>query len=204
MLSQLRAWLVDTLRRSQADESLDRELRSCVEIISTNKVRQGLHPAEARRQALIEIGGVGFVKEQVRGSRRGAGVESVVRDVRYAARLLRRQPLGTAAVVLTLSIGIGAVAAIVTLLNGFVFRMPVSRDPGGYFRVIRENGGGHGTASLRDYLSWRDRARSARELAGWSTLQRRASLGTSDPADVPGLLITCVGRRDLLAVLRVE
>jgi putative ABC transport system permease protein len=129
-------------------------------------------------------------RKQVRDSRRGAGVESLLRDVRYAARLLCRQPLGTAAVVLTLSIGIGTVAAVFTLLNGFVFRTPVSCGPGACFRVIRENGGGHGTASLREYLSWRNRATAARELAAWSTLQLRAPLGTSDPADVPRLLVT--------------
>jgi predicted permease len=200
MFSELLAWLRNTLGRSPADESLDRELRSCVEIIAANKVRDGLDASEARRQALIEIGGIELVKERVRDSRRGAGVESVVLDVRHAARVLRREPLGTAAVVLTLSIGIGAVATAFTLLNGFVFRTPVSRDPGAYVRVVRQTGGGHGTASVPEYLAWRERARSVRELAAWSTLQLRAPLGTTDPADVPGLLVTC----NFFAVLGVD
>ena len=200
MFKSLRAKLRDALGRARIEESLDRELRSCVEIITANKVNGGVDPTEARRQALMEIGGVELVKERIRDNRPGAGVESVVLDVRHAARSLRREPLGTAAVVLTLSIGIGAVATALTLLNGFAFRTPVSRDPAAYFRVVRQGGTSHGSASVQEYLSWRDRARSVRALAAWSTLQLRAPLGTTDPADVPGLLVTC----NFFAVLGVD
>jgi predicted permease len=191
MLNGIRSWLRNMRRRSQLEESLDRELRSCLEIITTNKVREGMDPAEARRQALIELGGVDTLKDHVRDTRRGAGLDSVVRDFRYAARMLRRQPLLAAGVILTLSIGIGGVAAVFTLLDGFVFRTPVSRDPNAFFRVTRTDGGGVGTASLTEYTALRTEARSARALAAWSTLQLRAPLGAEDPTDVPGLLVTC-------------
>jgi predicted permease len=190
MFGELRSWMRNMVRRTPVDDLLDREVRSCVEIITANKMREGLDAAEARRQALIEIGGVELVKDQVRDTRPGAGLETVVRDLRYAARLMRRQPLTTCAVVLTLSIGIGGVAAVFSLLNRFVFRTPISRNPNAYFRVVRENGGGHGTASVAEYLAWRTGARSASDLAAWSTLPLRAPLGM-DPAEVPGLLVTC-------------
>jgi predicted permease len=128
-----------------------------------------------------------------------AGLETVARDLRYAARLMRRQPLTTGAVVVTLSLGIGGVAAVFTLLNRHVFRAPPSRNPDAYFRVIRENGGGHGTASVSEYLAWRTGARSASDLVAWAQLQLRAPLG-SDPADVAGLLVTC----NFFGVLGVE
>ena len=182
MFGELRSWVRNLLRRMQVEDSLDREVRSCVEIITANKMREGLDAAEARRRALIEIGGVELVKDQVRDTRPGAGLEPVVRDLRYAARLMRRQPLTTCAVVLTLSIGIGGVAAVFSLLNRFVFRTPVSRNPNAYFRVFGRTAAATGPPAwpntwhgeprpVRRVISPRGRAfRCARP---WGWIQRR-------------------------------
>ena len=77
--------------------------------------REYQSPAVVALRALLEFGGVESVKEQVRGVRAGAFVETTLLDIRYAARLLRRNPLFTATAALSQAIGIGATTTIFTV-----------------------------------------------------------------------------------------
>jgi predicted permease len=124
-LVSILGWLV---RRRRAEEHLDDEIRSFVEMSAAEKIRDGMSPAQARRLALAEIGGVESVKERVRGGRHGALLDEIGRDVRYACRSFARNPGFTAAVLLTLALGIGANTAIFSLLDALMLRwLPVSR-----------------------------------------------------------------------------
>ena len=94
-MSFLRALLarVRALGRSaRADRDLDDELRPDVDLRAASSERRGLSPAEAKRSALIEIGGVEQVKERVRPVRIGAALGTAMRDARYGARVLWRSP----------------------------------------------------------------------------------------------------------------
>ena len=113
------------LRRDRVEQDLDNEVRAALDILTEEKVTAGMTPQEARRAAAIELGGVESVKEQVRDVRSGAFLETFLQDLRYAARLLRRQPLFTATAALSLAIGIGATTTIFTVANGLLFRTPV-------------------------------------------------------------------------------
>ena len=104
--------LKNLIAGSRVDRELDAELRAHVELLTEEKVRAGLSPEEARRRALLEMGGVEPVKEQVREARAGAGVEGFLRDLALAARSLRRSPGLLSLVTLTLALGIGANTAI--------------------------------------------------------------------------------------------
>ena len=99
------------LRRDRVEQDLDDEVRAALDILTEEKVTARMTPQEARRAAAIELGGVESVKEQVRDVRSGAFLETFLQDLRYAARLLRRQPLFTATAALSLAIGIGATRA---------------------------------------------------------------------------------------------
>jgi len=115
------------LRRSTVEQELDEELRSTVDILTEEKVRQGLMPGDARRQALIELGGVEQVKERVRSVRMGRVFHDLHNDLRFGMRLLRRNPGFTAVAVITLALGIGGSTAIFGLIDGILFRpFPVS------------------------------------------------------------------------------
>jgi putative ABC transport system permease protein len=115
------------LHRTRAEKQLDDELRSFVEMSAAEKIRDGVPPQEARRQALIELGGIEQTKERVRTSRHGAWLDEIARDVRYALRLSRNNPGFTFVVVLTLALGIGANTAIFSLIDALMLRwLPVS------------------------------------------------------------------------------
>ena len=84
--AMLRGWVVGAAK----DDELSEELRAFVEQDAESKIRSGMTPEEARRAALIELGGTEQVKERVREVAAGARVEGIVRDVRYAMRSLAR------------------------------------------------------------------------------------------------------------------
>src|SRR5262245_45422893 len=104
-------------RRDRAERQLDDELRSFVEMATADKIRDGIPPGEARRLALLELGGVDQVKERVRAGRHGALLDDVGRDVRYAFRLFVRQPTFAVVIVGTLALGIGANTAFFSIID---------------------------------------------------------------------------------------
>ncbi|HVO12209.1 MAG TPA: ADOP family duplicated permease [Vicinamibacteria bacterium] len=108
-------------RKGAVEQGLDEELRASVEILAEEGMRDGLSAAAARRQALIALGGVEQVKEEVRAMRAGRWLEDFARDLRYALRTLARAPGFTVVAVLTLALGIGTNIGIFTLLHDLVF-----------------------------------------------------------------------------------
>src|SRR6187200_2488006 len=91
-------------------------------MLTEAKIRQGLTPREARRNALIELGGVEQVQEKVREVRMGQLIETTWRDIRSGVRALVHSPVFTAVTVLSLALGIGANTAIFSVVNGLLLR----------------------------------------------------------------------------------
>ncbi len=160
-LARVASLIRNLTRRSRIERELDEELRATVEMLAAERVRAGYAPDAARREALVELGAIEPIKEQVRDVRSGAMLDTLGQDIRYALRLLRRYPLFALIAALSLAVGIGANTAVFTIGNSLLRFSPTAvTDPDRLVDIGRSFEGlpiGFNPASYPDYLDLRRR-----------------------------------------------
>ncbi len=121
--------LAGLFRRRRREHEMAEELESHLQMHIEDNLRSGMAPAEARRQALIKLGGLEQVKEDCRDAWSVRIISELAQDLRYGLRQLRRNPGFTAVAVLTLALGIGANTAIFSFIDALILRMLPVRHP---------------------------------------------------------------------------
>ncbi|HVH71784.1 MAG TPA: permease prefix domain 1-containing protein [Candidatus Dormibacteraeota bacterium] len=134
--------LFSFFRRAQLDRDLDAEIASHVQFATEENLQRGLAPDEARRQALLRFGGTQQVKEQHREARSLPFLETLLQDLRFAFRVLRKSPGFSAVSVLTLALGIGATTAIFSVVYGVLLQPPPYSQPNRLMAIYEVNNWG--------------------------------------------------------------
>ena len=195
-MRKLRAvWIrvVGMVRWSRADEEFSAELESHVAMQAEDGMRAGLSEAEARRRALMQLGGVEQAKQARREGRTVPWIENVGRDLRYAVRTLAKHPAITMVAVISIGLGIGANATIFAMVSRFVLRPAPVGNPETLLSLhVAERGERCCNAfPLPLFEDIRDQAKSFSGVAAWFSEPLPVSIsGGSEPERVWGQAVT--------------
>ncbi|MGA9672298.1 MAG: ABC transporter permease [Terracidiphilus sp.] len=185
-MQKLRALAVrflGTFRAHPSDADFTAELESHVAMHTADNIRLGLTPAEARRQALVRLGGAEQARQVYRERRTLVSLESLIQDVRFGLRMLVRNRAFTIVAVLTLAIGIGVCTTAFTWINA-VLLQPLGgvAHPDGLVTIESITpGGGWVPNSYPDFIDFRDHLKLLDGIA--VTKPVAFSVGREDHAD---------------------
>ncbi|MFZ0961949.1 MAG: ABC transporter permease [Terriglobia bacterium] len=175
------------LRKQVVEEALDEELKSSLEILTEEKMREGYSRPEAHRQALMELGGVEQVKEEVRAIRAGRFLEDFAKDVRFAIRTLAKSPGFAGVIIISVALGIAANATVFSVANGLLWGVLPVKNPG---RMVMFSEGK--SFSYPDYMDYRAQTMEVFEggVAAHFPLIPANFGGTGEPERVWGQVVS--------------
>src|SRR5580698_133110 len=139
LLRNIASGLRSLFRKERAEGELDEELNGFLEMAAEEKMKEGMSRKDALRAVRLERGSLEVSKEIVRSGSWESFVETCWQDLRFATRTLGKSPGFTAAVVLTLALGIGANTAIFTLIDAVMLRSLPVANPRQLYRVGDNN-----------------------------------------------------------------
>ena len=189
-LSTLKSMLRVPFKNEELERELDAELQSYLDLLIEEKTRAGMDAAQARRQALIELGGAEQVKATVRDTRHGADLDMLRQDIRFSLRMLRRSPGFAAVFVITLAIGIGANTALFSTIKALLLSQLPYQEPNRLVASVKTyDGRNAGPISRLDFFDYR---RMCKSFDGFCTLSstNRMTMTGGERAEAVGAVYT--------------
>ncbi|HEY9500694.1 MAG TPA: ABC transporter permease, partial [Pyrinomonadaceae bacterium] len=205
LIPRLNSLFRNLFHKERVDQEFTEEIQAYLDMLTERKISEGLSPREARRNALIEVGGVEQVHEKVREVRMGQLIETAWRDVRFGLRALVHSPVFSVVTVLSLALGIGANTAIFSVVNGLLLRplaYPESERIVHVWHTPPQQsfpGLDRFSVSPANYIDWKAQSSAFEQMAVYTDM--RFSLSTSnDPLSLIGAPVSS----DFFSVLRTN
>ncbi|MGH9218138.1 MAG: ABC transporter permease, partial [Vicinamibacterales bacterium] len=185
MIKRLRLWW----RGERLDRELNAEVRFHIEMEAEKYVRQGMTPAEARRNAFRNFGPVEKHQEETRDARGLMWLDALIQDARYAVRAFVKSPGFSAIAIVTLALGIGANTAIFSVINAAFFAPYGLKEPEQLVRLWGQDLKRSITQlgfSVPKYEVIREQQTSFESLGAMTQLARTLLLNGGEPIQVNG------------------
>jgi predicted permease len=198
-MRKLRAWtirLLATLHIGHTRAEIDSELSEHITMHTEDNLRAGLTAEEARRQALIQLGGEEQARQAYRDRATLPILEGILQDVRFALRQMRKSPGFTLTAVLTLALGIGANAVIYILVDSILLRPLPYADQD---RLMRVTGNTFGVLPKGFIRALGEESHAFSSIAGFGDNTESNITGADIPERVFGATIT-VNALDTLGI----
>jgi predicted permease len=188
---------VNLFRRSAVDREISDEIQSHIDLRIESNIAAGMSPTEARREALLRFGNPSSTRERVAASDTTLSLAGLWRDIRYAARQLRRSPGFAFTAILTLAFGIGANVVVFGVLNALILR-PLNIPGANRLFEIEQKEQGNLTQSYPDYLDYRARNTTFTDIATYRI--EDAGISTGDSAHSSWIYVASGNYFDMLGV----
>ena len=179
-------------RSQRSDGDFAAELESHVALHTDDNIRAGLAPEEARRQALVRLGGIEQTRQAHRERRTLPSLESLLRDLTYGLRTLAKHRVATAIAILSIGLGIGANATIFSMVSRFVLRPAPVGDPSTLLTLKTLHDGDQccNNFPLPVFKDVRDQAKSFSGIAAYDELIPASIGGSGEPERVWGQAVS--------------
>ena len=175
-------------QRRRRERELDEELRAHLAMAIRERIEQGEDPAEAEANARREFGNVSLVKEVTRDQWGWRWLETILQDLRYGLRQLRRNPGFSLAAIAIAALGIAATCVVFSFADAAIFGALPYKNPSRLVEVgmtdLNNNPGWSGVP-VPVFLSWRDHAGSIGEfVAMYASFNSKTLVGGTEPIQI--------------------
>lgn len=166
MVARLRAWF----HASELDSDLDEELNSHLAMLTEDHIRAGMSPEQAQRAARLALGGLTQISEEHRAVRGVPFFDTLLQDLRYSFRTLRRDAGFTTFAILVVGLGIGASATVFSVVDALLIRPLPFSEPGRLVWIANDGAEGDlsgQTVTVGSHIDLRDQAHSFSDIAAY-------------------------------------